>query len=58
VEVYEEMLEALMDSGPVQGFCYTQLTDVEQEKNGLLTFERKPKIDPALVRPITQTPKQ
>ncbi|MCD6569454.1 MAG: hypothetical protein J7L53_01995 [Deltaproteobacteria bacterium] len=25
------------------GFCYTQFTDVEQEKNGLFTFDRKPK---------------
>ena len=57
VQVYQEMIEALMDPGPVQGFCYTQLTDVEQERNGLLTFERKPKIDPALLRPITQLPK-
>lgn len=57
LEVYQEMIEALMDPGPVQGFCYTQLTDVEQERNGLLTCERKPKINPALVRPITQLPK-
>lgn len=26
-----------------QGYCYTQLTDVQQEVNGLLTAERKPK---------------
>jgi hypothetical protein len=52
------MIEALMDPGPVQGFCYTQLTDVEQERNGLLTFARKPKIDPALLRPITQLAKR
>ena len=58
LQVYREMIEALMDPGPVQGFCYTQLTDVEQERNGLLTFDRKPKIDPALLRPITQTPKR
>lgn len=25
------------------GLCYTQLTDVEQEVNGLLTYDRKPK---------------
>jgi hypothetical protein len=47
-----------MDPGPVQGFCYTQLTDVEQEQNGLLTFDRVPKVDPELIRPITQTPKR
>ena len=27
------------------GICYTQLTDVEQEVNGLLTFDRKPKFN-------------
>ena len=30
-----------------QGYCYTQLTDVEQEQNGLYTYQRKPKFDPA-----------
>ena len=28
-----------------QGYCYTQLTDVQQEVNGLLTADRKPKAD-------------
>ena len=28
-----------------QGYCYTQLTDVQQEVNGLLTVERKSKAD-------------
>lgn len=28
-----------------QGYCYTQLCDVQQEVNGLLTAERKPKAD-------------
>lgn len=36
----------------VQGFCYTQLTDVEQEINGLLTYDRKPKVDLATIRGI------
>ena len=27
------------------GFCYTQLTDVEQEINGRLTYDRRPKAD-------------
>lgn len=30
-----------------EGYCYTQLTDVQQEINGLLTPDRKPKCDPA-----------
>lgn len=28
-----------------QGYCYTQLTDVQQEVNGLLTEDRQPKAD-------------
>lgn len=58
LNTYREMIEALMAPGPVEGFCYTQLTDVEQERNGLLTFDRQPKVDPAAVRPITQTAKR
>jgi beta-galactosidase/beta-glucuronidase len=58
LQTYEEMVEALMAPGPVVGFCYTQLTDVEQERNGLLTFDRELKIDAALIRPITQSPKR
>jgi beta-galactosidase/beta-glucuronidase len=34
------------------GFCYTQLTDVEQEINGLLTYDRKPKYDVRVVKEI------
>lgn len=55
---YGAMVEALMAPGPVSGFCYTQLTDIEQEQNGLLTFDRRPKADPARLRPLTTTPKR
>ncbi len=54
---YGDAVRALMGPGPVQGFCYTQLTDVEQETNGLLTFEREPKIDAARLAVLTGTPK-
>jgi beta-galactosidase/beta-glucuronidase len=57
LNTYREMVEALMQPGPVEGFCYTQLTDIEEEQNGLLTFDRRPKIDPSLLRPITETRK-
>ena len=40
---YEGLTGALMDCSYMSGFCYTQLYDVEQEKNGLLTYDRKPK---------------
>ena len=58
LSVYEGLVGALMKAGPVQGFCYTQLTDVEQEQNGLATYDRIPKVDPALIRPITQMAKE
>ena len=34
------------------GICYTQLTDVEQEMNGLLTYDRKMKFDPAKIKAL------
>jgi hypothetical protein len=34
------------------GLCYTQLTDVEQEINGLMTYDRKPKFEVAEVKKI------
>ena len=56
-ERYESLVEALLRSSPVQGFCYTQLTDVEQEINGLLTYDRSPKVDLARIREITARPR-
>ncbi|MFC0472103.1 glycoside hydrolase family 2 protein [Halalkalibacter kiskunsagensis] len=51
---YESVISALLESPLVQGFCYTQLTDVEQEINGLLTYDRKPKVDLDLIRTINE----
>ena len=42
-----ERFGSLMDAVKkmnISGYCYTQLTDVEQETNGLLTDERMPKV--------------
>jgi len=51
---YRELLDAILESSSVAGFCYTQLTDTEQETNGLLTANRAPKFDIAAVRLITE----
>ena len=40
----ESLMDAIASLPFVSGFCYTQLTDVEQEINGLLTYDRKPKV--------------
>lgn len=49
---YRDLVTALLDSTVLAGFCYTQLTDTEQETNGLFTADREPKFDPAVVRAI------
>jgi beta-galactosidase/beta-glucuronidase len=36
----------------IAGICYTQLTDVEQEVNGLMTYDRKLKFDAKAVKDI------
>lgn len=51
---YDALVTALLQSGIVQGFCYTQLADIEQEINGLLTYNRKPKVDVSRIRKITK----
>lgn len=50
---YRAVVSPLLQSPHVRGFCYTQLTDVEQEINGLLTYDRKPKADINAIRQIT-----
>lgn len=44
-ERFLKMCKALLDNEKIMGFCYTQLTDVEQEQNGLYTYNREPKFD-------------
>lgn len=34
------------------GFCYTQVTDVQQEQNGLMDMDRNFKVDPEILREI------
>lgn len=49
-----ELTRALLDSPLVQGYCYTQLTDVETEENGLLTYDRGLKIPLETIRSINE----
>ena len=56
VERFRALVDALLDAPGLSGFCYTQLTDTLQEKNGLLTADRRPKADPAVLRSIVRRP--
>ena len=49
---YKGLTDVLLDNPNMCGFCYTQLTDIEQEQNGIYFYDREPKYDPALVKAI------
>jgi hypothetical protein len=49
------MYSALRESPFLAGTCYTQLTDTMQEANGLVTADRKPKLDIAVIRSIVRS---
>ena len=40
-ERLEGLTDALLDNKDIFAYCYTQLTDVEQEKNGVMTYDRR-----------------
>jgi beta-galactosidase/beta-glucuronidase len=44
VEKYRDLMKGISMLTFLAGFCYTQLTDIEQEINGLLTYDRQPKV--------------
>lgn len=46
------LTEVLMENPCICGLCYTQLTDVEQEKNGLYRYDRTAKFD---IKPFYET---
>ena len=45
VERLASLVNAIRQIDDICGFCITQLSDVEQEINGLLDYDRKPKAD-------------
>ena len=42
---FKGLVDANLDNPNFFAYCYTQLTDVEQERNGIYTYDRKPKFD-------------
>lgn len=45
LQTYGRLLKAIYDSPVICGFCYTQIADVQQEKNGLLDQYHQFKFD-------------
>lgn len=55
-EQFASIIDAVLDSAEIAGLCWTQLTDTEQESNGLLTADREPKLPVEEVRRILTRP--
>lgn len=53
-KLYHGVVSSFLESPVLQGFCYTELTDVMQEQNGLLTYEHQPKFDCEVIRAINE----
>ena len=49
---FEAVCDVLLDNPHMFGYCYTQLTDVHPELNGIYTFDRRPKFDAARLKAI------
>jgi len=55
-ERYKALTDVLLDNAHMFAFCYTQLTDIEQEQNGLVYYDREPKYDLARLKAINERP--
>lgn len=55
LQQYEHVIHTILKSDLIYGFCYTQLSDVEQETNGLLTYDRVPKCPPEKIKKINDS---
>lgn len=53
---FKGLCDALLDDPNMFGYCYTQLTDVFQEQNGLYTFDRRIKFDMERIRAVQTRP--
>jgi hypothetical protein len=54
----KDLMTGIVQGGVCCGFVYTQLTDIEQEVNGLYTFDRVPKLDVNKVKDIVDAAKE
>ena len=52
VDRFTKLTKAINNIPYISGYCYTQLTDVQQEINGLMDSERNYKINPNIIRNV------
>lgn len=51
---YDGLIKAATNCKHIAGWCMTQISDVYQEVNGLVTFDRKEKVDLSIIKKINQ----
>ncbi|WP_020530109.1 glycoside hydrolase family 2 protein [Flexithrix dorotheae] len=56
IKLIADLTKVLTDNPNIAGYTYTQLTDVEQEVNGIYTYDRKLKFDADKLKAIFGAP--
>jgi len=52
--ILKDEIDIILSVKNMRGYCYTQLTDVEQEENGIYNYDRSEKFDMKKIRDIFQ----
>ena len=54
IQRFDEITTAVKELPYVSGFCYTQVSDVQQEINGLMDIDRNFKVEPEVIKEINE----
>lgn len=54
IKRFDEITTAIKEVPYVCGFCYTQVSDVQQEINGMMDMERNFKVEPETIKEINE----
>ncbi|MDR2305442.1 MAG: glycoside hydrolase family 2 [Treponema sp.] len=54
IKRFDDITTAIKKVEIISGYCYTQVSDVQQEINGIMDIERNFKVDPAVLKEINE----
>jgi beta-galactosidase/beta-glucuronidase len=54
IKRFDSITSAIKQIDAICGYCYTQVTDVQQEINGLMDMDRNFKVDPGILKEINE----
>jgi hypothetical protein len=54
IKRFDAITTAVKKIDSIVGFCYTQVTDVQQEINGLMDMDRNFKVEPGILKEINE----